>query len=300
MKKLCLVLLASLLVACSTSDNIVKDSLRTWEAQFVNEAKLTAQLRSEQTTPVALNELAFQRVSLDHSNRIDITADSPIVNFPEGNSFVAALFLPEHISRFTFVLESKAGSTVFVPSVIFLDENLQQVARIANAQFNDERFFSIEKAFSSEQAQAIRYILIYSKDSDLDGKSEVVNVAREYELKKGNAVSEIAFPKLYAKHSPIGRLKIRLEDVFYSAEAIHDGLPAEGSKQNKTVKFITAPIVVETPTILSDTERFYLEQISKALQQGNDLRAKRLVEEAQRAGSTKAQAHYMEAREKLQ
>ncbi|MGB5446216.1 MAG: MalM family protein [Psychromonas sp.] len=291
MKKLSLVLLAGLLVACSSSDNVVINSFKTGDTQFANEVELSAQLRSAQIQPVTLNKLQFQMASLENNNRIDITADSPVVNFPEGNSFVAALFLPENISGFTFVLESKAGRTVFVPSVTFLDENLQEVARIDNAQFKDNSFFSIEKAFSGEQAQSIRYMLVYSKDSELNGKTEVVNVAREYELNKGNDVSELAFPRLYAKHSPIGRINIRFENLFFSAEAIHNRLVTEGNNQNKTTTFRT-PTVVQTPTILTDTETFYLEQISKAVKEGNLTRAKKLVEEAERAGSKKAKSHY--------
>ncbi len=292
MKNLYLVLIAGLLSACSSSDNFVSDSFHPRDAQFTETAQLIAQLRSEQITAVALHELTFQKLSLDSSNHINITANSPVVNFPEGNAFVAALFLPEHIGQFTFVLESPVGRTVLVPSVVFLNENLQQVSRIDNAQFNKKGFFSIEKAFSSKEAQAIRYILVYSKNSELDGKTEVVDVAREYELSKGRVLPETT--KLYAQHSPIGRMNIRFKDVFFTAQSIN-----QRPISDDTVSFKASPDV-KAPTILSDTEAFYLQQISKALQQGNAVRAKRLVEEAQRAGSTKAQAHYMEALKKQQ
>ena len=283
LKNLFCILLVGLLAACSSSDNFI---FRISDTQLDAAEKLTTQLRTEQIKSVSQNSLSFQMASLDSNNHIDITADSPVVKFLEGNSFVAPLFLPEHLDRFTFVLESAASRTVFVPSVIFLNENLEEVVSINNALFNSKGFFSIEKTFSGEIAQSIRYMLVYSKDSELNGRTEIVNVAREYELSKGKVVTEVSFPRLYVKHSPIGKLDIRFEDVFYSAEASTNSLDRKNSKQ-------TSP-TDEKPVILSDTEDFYLQQISKALQEGNDSRAKLLVKEAQRAGSIKAQAYYME------
>ena len=299
MKNLCIVLIAGLLAACSSSDNFVIDSFRTSEARFSDVTELTAQLRSAQVTAVPLNSLAFQKVSLLRSNRIDITADSPIVHFPEGNSFVAALLLPEHISTFTFTLESIIGRTVFVPSVIFLDENLQEVSRIDDGQYNGKRFISMKKELSAEVAATIRYILLYSKDSALDGKTELVDPAREYELSKGKELPKYSYPKLYTKHSPIGNINVHFKDVFFSVPTINAGLATEKAKQNKAGTVGSADVAAE-PTILSDTEAFYLQQISKAIQEGNLSRAKSLVEEAQRAGSTKAKLHYMEALKKQQ
>ena len=283
MKNLWPLLFAGLLAACTTSADLAKDA-----------SELSTQLRSTQVSPVPLNSLAFQMLSLESNNQIDITADSPIVDFSEGNSFAAALLLPEHMSGFTFTLESVIGLSVFVPSVVFLNENLQEVSRIDNAKLNAKKSYSIEKQFSAEMSQAIRYILVYSKDSALDGRTERPDPAREYELSRGKELSEQAYPKLYAKHSPIGNIIVSLEDVFYSAQAVNVGLVAEGSTVNKTAPLITAP------TILNDTEAFYLEQISKAIKENNLSRALSLVEEAERAGSTKAKSHYTAELEKQQ
>ncbi|MFT6988013.1 MAG: maltose operon protein, partial [Psychromonas sp.] len=255
---------------------------------------LSAQLRSDNVTVVDIKRLPFQMASLDTTNRIDITADSPIVNLPEGNSFVAALLLPEQISRFTFELESVVGRTVFVPSVIFLNESFQEVDRIDDAKLNDDGFFFMQKTLTDEMQQQARYILVYSKESTFDGKSEIVNLAREYELKKGKVLSEASHPKLYTKHSPIGHLNIRFKDVFVKAV----GHVVEEVKQNNTPALNA--VAVDAPVILSDTEEFYLEQISKALKEGNNSRAKSLVAEAERAGSTKAKSHYLKELDKLQ
>lgn len=282
LKNICFVLLAGLLAGCSSSGNVVNDTSRAVKSQFADIEKLTEQLRTEQVNPVPLNKLAFRMLSLESTNRIDITADSPIVNFPEGNSFVAALLLPERMSSFSFSLDSITGRTVFMPSVLFLDKNFQEIVRIDDVELNN-RALSLQKDFSEEMANKTRYILVYTKDSELDGKTALRDIAREYEEAKGNELSEITYPKPYAKHSPIGNINVSLKNVFFSAQTIDAGLVPEDSAQNKTVTLSTAPLV-EAPIILSDTEAFYLQQISKAIKDDNLSRAKSLVEEAERAG----------------
>jgi len=280
------VLLAtSLLGACASSNNRVANSLQTWDAAVSTTTELSTQLRSPQTVTIPLDQIAFQLATIDSVNNLKINTNSPIVSFPEGNSFVGGLFLPKHISRFTFALESDAGRTVFVPSVIFLNDNLQVLSRIDDVQFNSKGYFSFEKEFNADSAQGIRYIVVYSKDSELDGKSELIDIAREYELMKGKELPELSYPKLYSKHSPIGNVSVNLSEVYFNTQAINNELQV---KQTTTAVSKSA----DMPTILADTEAFYLEQISNAIKADNGKRAMSLVEEAERAGSTKARAHY--------
>lgn len=287
MKNLYIVLLAGFLVACSSGNDFeITNPFRTWDTQFTDVNDLTAQLRSDKIKPVPLNDLPFQIASLESSNRINITANSPIVNFPEGNSFVSALLIPDNVNKFTFILESHIGRTVFVPHVIFLNENLQEVSRVDDFEYKPAGFLLMQKEFKAELTPDIRYILIYSQDSDLEGRTEIVDVAREYELKKGKELPDSSYPKLYAKHSPIGNISVYFKDVFFSAQSIKQGLAAED-----TTAFKSAPLV-KAPAILNDTEAFYLEQISKAIKENNPSRALSLVEEAERAGSTKVRSHY--------
>ena len=276
-------LLASLLVACSSSGNFVSDTSRAVKSQFADIDELTEQLRTPQVNPVPLNSLAFRMLSLEGTDRIDITADSPIVHFPEGNSFTAALLLPERMSSFTFSLDSITGRTVFVPSVLFLDKNFQEIARIDDVELNNKAL-SLQKNFTEEMANNARYVLVYTKDSVLDGKTALRDIAREYEEAKGNELSEIEYPRPYAKHSPIGNINVLIKDVYFSAETLN--AIANETATNNAASSVAAVV------ILSDTEAFYLEQISKALKEGNDSRALSLVEEAERAGSTKARSHY--------
>jgi maltose operon protein len=293
LKKLPFALLACLLTSCSAPNHFVHESFSSLNEQLSNNTALISQLRSNSIKTTSIKQLPFQMLSLNSNNKIEISGQSPVVHFTDGNAFVAALFLPKHINGFSFNLKSNAGKTVFVPSVIFLNNDLAEVSRIDSGQFNKKGFFSIEKTFTDKLAQSIRYILVYSKDSVLNGHTEVINVAREYELEKGNEASEVSFPRLYAKHSPIGSISISFNDVFFSADLVSSRLLGSAAEQNKIIDISTQKSV-NTPAILSDTEAFYLVLIKKAMQSGDKIRAKNLMEEAERAGSTKARAYYIE------
>jgi len=285
LKKLVFVLLAGLQVACSSS----MDSVQTSTKPYSEGAALTEDLRSPNVKTVSLEQVDFQKLSLDHKNRIDITDESPVMRFAEGNSYVAALLLPDNLSHYTFHLESPANSTVFVPSVVFLDIHNQPVLKINDAQFTANDTFVFSETLSKEQTALIRYALIYSKNSDLDGKTAMRDVAREYELQKGKTLSEASYPIPYAKHSPTGKLNVSLEQVFYLAEKPVHKIPVQATEKVKEVSDI---VVDDTPVILSDTEQFYLDQISKAIKEKDYDRAIKLVQEAERAGSTKARSYY--------
>lgn len=286
MKKIPLLLLTSLLVACSSSDNILTDTFRTVDLQDTDTTKLSKQLQTNQLAITHFNNLPFQLASLDKTNRIDITDKSPIATFPEGNSFVAALKLPSYMSSFTFKIDSLVGKTVFVPSVLFLDENLQEVSRIEDVAYIDREGFIVEKHFDkSEKAPTIHYIIVFTKSHNLGAKTELFDIVRDYEKKNnGRDLPEASFPIPYAYHSPVGHINISFSKVFLTAKPI--------AIESKKVESVV--ITTKTTTILTDTESFYLQQISNAINEGDLTRAKSLTEEAVRAGSSKALAHYIE------
>ncbi len=285
LKKLYFVLLPVLLVGCSAVD-LVTDSARAVGTQFSDSGKLTQQLRSSQVNLVALENLTFRVLSLDNANRIDITADSQAIALADGNSFVAPLLLPENISRFTFSLESITGRTVFVPSVLFLDENFQELTRISDAILIDQSLM-LEKIFDEKMTSNVRYIVVYTKDSELNGKTELRDIMREYEESRGKTLSEIDYPKPYSQHAPIGNINVTIKDAYFDANI------AKKRQETKEVKEQVTP-TIQTVDILNDTEAFYLQQISKAINEGELSRAKSLTEEAVRAGSTKALPHYID------
>ena len=150
MKKTCLILLTSLLTACSSNDNIFSDSFRTVDSKPKKSQEITTQLRSGQFATMTLEELPFQLPSLNSLNRFDITTQSPVVKFPEGDSFVVGLQMPASMNKFTFELDSLIGRTTFVPSVIFLDENLQEVSHIDNIGYTDQKGFITKKLFDKD------------------------------------------------------------------------------------------------------------------------------------------------------
>ncbi|WP_406610133.1 MalM family protein [Agarivorans sp. JK6] len=319
MKKVLTVIVGCILASgCSSSSDEkpfeVTDPFRTWNTQYVDEAKIAANLQSNNVSPLLPSQLQYQLLALDRTNRIDVTEQSPVVRFPEGNSYTAALLIPENITQFTFYLDSIVGRTVFVPTVIFYDERLKEVLRIENSTLNAEGFLSMKQELLPEQAKRARYLLVYSKATDFAGRTELIDPKTVYEEKTGGGLP--ATFKYYSKHSPIGNLDIRFADVLFSSSFVTT--PASTTQQNVT-PVEPAPVKAESAStaaaatattavvasqtkeeMLSDTENFYLEQISKAVEKNDLSRALNLVEEAERAGSSKAQSHFMEQLKKQQ
>lgn len=284
MKKLLLVLLVSSLTACSSGGNFASDSVRTWKTQSIDIAEITTKLRGQQYTAIELKDIQYQGVSVDSNNNIDISVNSPVVNFPEGESFTGALILPKNMTSFTFYLESIASRSVFVPTVIFLNENLEQIDIIDDYVLEKRGFFSLEKKMDTKVSKNARYVLIYTKDNELDGRTELFDIAREYEESRGKELSEFTYPRRYAEHSPIGTLNVQLKNVFFNTGFV---------AQNVT------PVATESKMPTS-TEAAILQKISDEVTQDNIAGAIKLVEEAEKAGSTKAQAHFMDALKKHQ
>lgn len=307
MKKiLALVVVCGMLSGCSSSGEQrpleVTDPFRTWGTQFVDEAKIADKLASGNVPVKQANQLQYQLLSVDRTNRIDVTEQSPVVAFPEGLSYTAALLVPENISQFTFHLDSIVSRTVFVPTAVFYDRALNEVLRVEDTQLDQDGFLSMQQELTPQQAQQVRYILVYSKATEFGGKTELIDPKVVYEEKTGGGLPP-AF-KYYTKHSPIGNLDIRFSDVMYSsslvsvAETQNDYKPVEVSpvvaSSSTATAAATAPSTAQQVEMLGDTEAFYLQQISKAVAKDDLSRALNLVEEAERAGSSKAQAHFMQ------
>ncbi|MGY5451011.1 MalM family protein [Agarivorans sp. MS3-6] len=300
-----------LMSACSSSSDDkpleVTDPFRTWGAQFSDEAAIAENLKSSSVTPLLPTQLQYQLLVLDRTNRIDVTEQSPVVHFAEGNSYTAALLVPENMNQFTFHLESIVSRTVFVPTVVFYDESLKEILRIEETTLDPEGFLTMKMPISAELAGQTRYILVYSKATQYGGKTELIDPKTVYEEKNGGGLP--ATFKYYSKHSPIGNLNIRFADVLFSSTFASSPISQTNTvAADAKTSAVASTAVVGTAAVasskdadmLSDTEDFYLEQISKAVAKDDLARALNLVEEAERAGSTKAQSHFMEQLKKHQ
>lgn len=332
MKNSWLFVVVALLAGCSSGTGVmdINNPFRTWDSQFADQEKITEKLRSPQAQPTSLDSLQFQLAPLETKIQVDITESSPVITFPQGKSYVAPLVMPATLNQFTFELESLIGRTVFVPHVLFLDENLQEVTQIHQLEVITDGYIRIKKVFTKELAPRIRYIVVYTDNQALNNRTELPNEPKPYDIALGKEPEDMK--KFYAKNSALGNLNIRLSNVYFAASNAQPQAKVKTKtqvpvtepvvKQQSTAKvevskpvqvMAVAPVavevdafseadsaasmtsvevIVEEPSILPDTEAFYLKQISIAVKEDNLSRAWDLVEEAQRAGSTKAKAHY--------
>jgi maltose operon periplasmic protein len=269
------VILVILLTACTTRNNLADKSADMYSPMPSNLSQSTSLLRSADVQIVSFDSLLYKKLSLNINNRIKISETSPIIKFTEGNAFVAALVIPDSLSKFTFLLKSTIGNTVFIPHVIFLNQNLQEVGRIDDISNDNAGNLLMRKTFDENLAMSMRYIIVYSQDKDLDGKTELFDISREYEIKKGRVVPESN--KLYAKHEPIGTINIAFEDVFYSAHSLSQ---SSTSGEDSIVNGIIEDNEVQKKSIMLSDTKFYLDEIGKAIKDGDLEHALRLIEKA--------------------
>ncbi len=277
-----LVILVILLTACTSGVNLKDKSSGISSPTSNNVSEFTSLLRSTDVPVVSFDSLLYKKLSLDSNNSINISETSPIVNFAEGNAFVAALIIPDGLGKFTFVLRSTIGNTVFIPHVIFLNQNLQEVWRIDDISNDKAGHLLMKSTFDGNLAKNMRYVIVYSQDKDLDGKTELFDISREYELKKGRVVPKAN--KVYATHEPIGTVNIAIEDVFYRSNSL--SISSSGGEDD-IVKGFTMPNDDQKTSIMLRESEYYLDEISKAIKDGDLEHALRLVEKAKSVLATK-------------
>ena len=156
--------------------------------------------------------------------------------------------------------------------------------------------------------------VIYTTQATLSQTTQAMSPSKM--MAKSLSVQDYGAKDPLIPHSAWGVLKIDVEDMsasklgdnFYKPvyqEAIDANTPIVDSAPNKLVVpaataataagATSAAKPIPAPTMLSETETFYSSQIEKAVKAGDIDKAMQLVNEAERAGSTKAKSVFIDA-----
>ncbi|WP_432455625.1 MULTISPECIES: MalM family protein [unclassified Agarivorans] len=291
-----LLLISACLVACSSTQAVdVEDPFRGWGSQFSDQTELRNRLDAQQPS-VQIEQLSYRLLSADRTNRVDIGLNSSVVEFAEGRSYVAALALPEHLEQVEVEVDSLITNMVFVPTIAVYDKQLQPLAKFNQTTLSAEGFLTIKQQFSPTLARKARYILVYTAHEQLFGKTELIDPKVAYELKMG--IDRPAARKVYAKHSPIGQINIRLNKVQFGSQFKATTSNSAGATVLATAAAtsLVEPSKVQAVTVLQPaTEQFYQQQIRLAIAEGNIEQALLFLKEAEAAGSNTAQHTFTEA-----
>ncbi|MDF2783570.1 MAG: maltose-binding protein [Pantoea eucrina] len=219
---------------------------------------------------------------------------------------VAAYSLPASQGELTVTLSSEvADNRVFAPNVLVLDENLRPAAWFPSQFFayqqpgvmSADRLEGVMKLTPVPGQQKI-YLLVFTTDNDLTQTTTLVDPAKAYAKGTGHAVPDIPDP--VATHSQTGRLKLNVSTSSASSILVGplfgSSAPAPvmvGNTQPPAPAAVRPASAVKPAPLENDTESYFNQNIRQAVSQGNIDKALKLLNEAERLGSTSARQTFI-------
>ncbi len=249
---------------------------------------------------------------------LTIDGKQPTFQFDEGMSYFAAYRLPANTGNLAINIASQVGKTVLIPQVIMLDAQFKVTRVLGDSVFtyqpahlldNDrvEGKLFVDRSMPGNPA-AETYMIIYAPASKLADSTTILHPSKAFARANGSVEPDIKDPLI--PHSPWGLLQIKVVDMakgqgleavfkpeYADKVAMGKGAPAVTSAVaggSVTAAVVAAP-AKPAPAMLSETEAFYQSQIEKAVKAGDIDKAMQLVNEAERAGSTKAKQVFVDA-----
>lgn len=261
-----------------------------------------------------LQHLSWQPLAASQTQTIKLASSGQTLNAPHIAGPVAAYSLPANIGELTLTLSSEvANGQVFAPNVLVLDETLRPAAWFPSRYFTyqkpgvmaADRLEGVMKLTPALGQQKI-YLLVFTTDSDLTQTTTLLDPAKAYAQGTGHAVPDIPDP--IASHSREGTLKLKMQTSSGSSILVGPLFGSSGpgpvtvGNTAPAPAYRSAPAATAAPLpatktaaepIMSDTERYFNQQITQAINSGNIDKALKLLDEAERLGSTSARQTFI-------
>ncbi|UAK71472.1 MalM family protein [Aeromonas enteropelogenes] len=247
-----------------------------------------------------------------------VDGKQPSFQFEEGMSYFAAYRLPANTGNLAISIASQVSKTVMVPKVIMLDSQFKVTRVLGESVFsyqpahlldNDRiegRVFVDRSMLGNADSET--YMIIYAPADELSTSTTILHPSKAFARANGTVEPDIKDPVI--PHSPWGLVQIKVKDMakgssleavfkpeYADKVAMSQGQQAAGVVTTTAAAAATATKVAAkpAPAMLSETEAFYQSQIEKAVNAGDIDKAMQLVSEAERAGSSKAKAVFVDA-----
>lgn len=265
--------------------------------------------------PENLQRLSWQPLAAAQTQTTKLANSGQTLNAPTIAGPVAAYSLPANIGELTLTLSSEvANGQVFAPNVLVLDENLRPAAWFPSRYFTyqkpgvmaADRLEGVMKLTPALGQQKI-YLLVFTTDSDLTQTTTLLDPAKAYAMGTGHAVPDIPDP--VASHSREGTIKLKMQTSSGSSILVGPlfgssgpGAVTVGNTAAPAPAYAAAPAPAPTAApaakpraepIMHDTERYFNQQITQAVNSGNIDKALKLLDEAERVGSTSARQTFI-------
>ncbi|WP_438401846.1 MalM family protein [Aeromonas veronii] len=318
------ILCSTLMTACASLEATVAPT-QEYKSILDSRASALQQLGSATVCCTSINELQYQPLAAEQKRVVAIDGSSPAFNFPEGKSYYAAFKLPTNSGDLKITVAGLIDKTLFNPTVLLLDSQFKPTRTIgANiitykpARMLDgdrvEGVFTIDRSYVGNPNNET-YMVIYTTQATLSQTTQAMSPSKM--MAKSMSVQDYGAKDPLIPHSAWGVVTLDVEDLSASAlgdnfykpvyqEAIDANTPIVDTTPNKLVVPVAtaataatsvagATVAKPAPAMLSETEAFYQSQIEKAVKAGDIDKAMKLVNEAERAGSTKAKSVFIDA-----
>lgn len=233
---------------------------------------------------------------------------------------VAAYSVPANIGELTITLTSEISkNAVFAPNVLVLDQNLTPAAYFPSSYFTYQEpgVMSADRLegtikLTPALGQQKLYLLVFTTNKDTQQTTQMLDPAKAYAKGTGNAVPDIPDP--IARHTTDGLLKVKVKTSSNSSILVGPlfgssgpGPVTVGNTAAPAATYV-APVAVAAPVaaaassaapakksepVLSDTETYFNQAIKDAVAKGDVDKALKLLDEAERLGSTTARKTFI-------
>ncbi|EPL4526348.1 maltose operon protein MalM [Enterobacter asburiae] len=266
----------------------------------------------------ALQQLVWTPVDQSKTQTTQLSTAGQSLNVPGIAGPVAAYSVPANIGELAITLTSEVNkqTSVFAPNVLILDQNMTPSAFFPGEYFtyqepgvmSADRLEGVMRLTPALGQQKL-YVLVFTTEQDLQKTTTLLDPAKAYAKGTGNAIPDIPDP--IARHVTDGTLKLKVKTNSGSSVLVGPLFGSSGSGPvtvgNTAAPAYTAPaataaapVATATPApakkaepVLNDTEEYFNNAIKQAVKRGDVDKALKLLDEAERLGSTTARSTFI-------
>ena len=264
----------------------------------------------------ALQQLTWTPVDQSKVQTTTLSTAGQSLNVPGISGPVAAYSVPANIGELTLTLSSEVNkqTSVFAPNVLILDQNMTPSAFFPSSYFTYQEpgvmsadRLEGEMRLTPALGQQKLYVLVFTTEQDLQKTTKLLDPAKSYAKGVGNAIPDIPDP--IARHITDGTLKLKVKTNSTSSVLVGplfgSSGPAPVTVGNTAAPTYAAPAAVaaapapapakKSEPMLNDTESYFNKAIKQAVARGDVDKALKLLDEAERLGSTSARSTFISA-----
>lgn len=260
----------------------------------------------------ALQQLTWTPVDQSKTQSTQLSTGGQQLNVAGISGPVAAYSVPANIGEITLTLSSEVNkqTSVFAPNVLILDQNMTPSAYFPSSYFT----YQEPGVMSADHLEGVirltpalgqqkLYVLVFTTDKDLQQTTTLLDPAKAYAKGVGNAIPDIPDP--IARHTTDGLLKLKVKTNSSSSVLVGPlfgssgpGPVTVGNTAAAANTYTAAPAAAPAPTkkaepVLNDTETYFNNAIKQAVKNGDVDKALKLLDEAERLGSTTARSTFI-------